>query len=41
MFEDCKLNAASVKNIALTINKTVTDNPIIDLGVDTTIVSNA
>jgi hypothetical protein len=33
MFSGCNLDAPSVKNIALTINKTVTNNPRIDLGI--------
>ena len=39
MFSNCSLNAPSVQNIALTINK-VTNSPRIDIGVDTTIVSD-
>lgn len=41
MFYSCNLNAPSVKNIALTINKAVTNNPRIDLGIDSTITSDA
>ena len=40
MFEGCKLNAPSVQNIALTINK-ITNNARFDIGVDTSIASDA
>ena len=40
MFYNCKLNAPSVQNIALTINK-ITNSPRIDIGVATTITSDA
>lgn len=41
MFYNCKLNANSVKNISLTINKTVTGSPRIDLGIDSSVKSDA
>ena len=40
MFRSCKLDAPSVKNIALTINRTVTNNPKIHLGINSSITSN-
>ena len=40
MFSDCNLDAPSVKNIALTINKNVTGNPRIDLGINSSIISD-
>jgi hypothetical protein len=40
MFMGCKFDAPSVKNVALTINKNVSNNPRIDLGVDTAIISD-
>ena len=40
MFYGCKLDAPSVKNIALTINRTVTNNPKIHLGINSSIASN-
>ena len=41
MFNRCSLDAPSVKNIALTINKSVRNNPQIDLGIDSSIVNDA
>jgi hypothetical protein len=41
MFHNCKLDAPSIKNIALTINRNVTNNPRIDLGIGTAICSEA
>ena len=40
MFHLCYLDATSVKNIALTINKNVTNNPRIDVGVDDNITDD-
>ena len=40
MFSSCKLDAPSVKNKALTINKTVTNNPRFDIGVDSNLANN-
>ena len=40
MFYHCNLDADSVRNIALTINNEVADNPTLTLGVDTSILTN-
>jgi hypothetical protein len=37
MFHVCSLDAPSIKNIGLTINKNVTNNPRFDIGMDITI----
>jgi hypothetical protein len=40
MFRDCKLDAPSVKNIALTINKKLKNVPRFEIGVDKNIVND-
>lgn len=41
MFHMCSLDAPSVKNIALKINKNVTNNPSFDIGINSSITSDA